>query len=78
MLRAVRTQLWTPGLEPNVFNKPSKEKIQRCRYRTDKGCAQPWFRGNHDGMILVAGDGDYVPLAEEVKRLGKLVMVQFF
>jgi uncharacterized LabA/DUF88 family protein len=29
-------------------------------------------------MILVAGDGDYVPLLDEVKRLGKISVVVFF
>jgi uncharacterized LabA/DUF88 family protein len=28
--------------------------------------------------VLIAGDGDYVPLLEEVKRLGKVVYVVFF
>lgn len=36
------------------------------------------FRNNYDAAVLVAGDGDYVPLVEEVKRLGKLVYVFFF
>jgi uncharacterized LabA/DUF88 family protein len=33
---------------------------------------------NYDVACLVAGDGDYVPLVEEVKRLGKVVYVAFF
>lgn len=32
-------------------------------------------RDNYDVAILIAGDGDFVPLVEEVKRLGKLVYV---
>lgn len=36
------------------------------------------FLGNYDAAVLVAGDADYVPLVEEVKRLGKLVHVAFF
>jgi hypothetical protein len=28
--------------------------------------------------VLVAGDADYIPLVEAVKRLGKLVWVGFF
>jgi uncharacterized LabA/DUF88 family protein len=34
-------------------------------------------RRNFDTAMLVAGDGDYVPLVEEVKRLGKRVHVHF-
>lgn len=36
------------------------------------------FRGNYDAAILISGDGDYVPVVEEVKRLGKRVHVAFF
>ena len=36
------------------------------------------FSDNYDIAILVAGDADYVPLIEEVQRLGKLVYVTFF
>jgi len=36
------------------------------------------FFDNYDDAVLVAGDGDYVPLIQEVKRLGKNVFVSFF
>lgn len=36
------------------------------------------FRDNFDVALRFAGDGDYVPLVEEVKRLGKPVHVCFF
>jgi uncharacterized LabA/DUF88 family protein len=35
------------------------------------------FREHFDAVLLVAGDGDYVPLVEEVKRAGKQVYVAF-
>jgi uncharacterized LabA/DUF88 family protein len=36
------------------------------------------FRGNYDVALLFAGDGDYAPLVDEVKRLGKVVHLCFF
>jgi NYN domain len=36
------------------------------------------FRNNYDVAVLVAGDGDYVPVVEEIKRMGKIVVVCFF
>lgn len=36
------------------------------------------YRDNFDAAVLVAGDADFVPLVEEVKRLGKQVFVLFF
>ena len=35
------------------------------------------YRTNYDVAVLFAGDGDYVPLVEEVKRLGKVVYIMF-
>jgi uncharacterized LabA/DUF88 family protein len=36
------------------------------------------FLGNYDVAVLFAGDGDYVPLVNEVKRMGKVVYLAFF
>jgi uncharacterized LabA/DUF88 family protein len=36
------------------------------------------FLNNYDVAVLVAGDGDYRPVVEEVKRLGKWVILVFF
>jgi uncharacterized LabA/DUF88 family protein len=36
------------------------------------------FLDNYDVAVLVAGDGDYLPLVREVQRLGKRVYVAFF
>lgn len=36
------------------------------------------FSGHFDTAILVAGDGDYVPLVNEVKRHGRRVVLAFF
>ena len=36
------------------------------------------YHGNYDVAVLWAGDEDYVPLVNEVKRMGKAVYVVFF
>ena len=36
------------------------------------------FRDHYGTAVLIAGDGDYIPLIEEVKRCGKRVCVGFF
>lgn len=36
------------------------------------------YKDSYDAAVLIAGDGDYVPLVEDVKRLGKQVYVVFF
>ena len=36
------------------------------------------YHDNYEVAVLVAGDEDYVPLAQEIKRTGKQVAVWFF
>jgi uncharacterized LabA/DUF88 family protein len=36
------------------------------------------FMNNYDAALLVAADADYIPLVEQVKRLGKVVYGSFF
>lgn len=36
------------------------------------------FFDHYDIAILIAGDGDYLPLVEEIKRLGKRLHIGFF
>ena len=36
------------------------------------------YQAHYDAAVLFAGDGDYVPLTQKVKRQGKNVVVCFF
>ena len=36
------------------------------------------YRDDYDVAFLVCGDGDYVPVVEEIKNAGKRVVVAFF
>jgi uncharacterized LabA/DUF88 family protein len=36
------------------------------------------FLNNYDATVLIAGDADYIPMINEVKRIGKSVYVIFF
>ena len=36
------------------------------------------YNDNFDVAVLVAGDGDYIPLISEIKRLGKVIYLVFF
>jgi uncharacterized LabA/DUF88 family protein len=75
---AVREALRSLGFEPRVFKREVKGKPSKgvdIALATDLlGHA---FRDNFDAAVLIAGDGDYVPMVEEVKRLGKRVYVSF-
>jgi uncharacterized LabA/DUF88 family protein len=74
----VREQIWRIGFQPEVFKRPSGErKAKGVDIALTKDMLSNAFQDNYDVAVLVAGDGDYVPLVEEVKRLGKLVYLMF-
>jgi uncharacterized LabA/DUF88 family protein len=77
-IAAVRAGLRKIGFEPRVFKREVKGRPSKgvdIALATDLlGHA---FRNNLDAAVLLAGDGDYVPMVEEVKRLGKRVYVAF-
>src|SRR5215217_9628708 len=75
----VRSKLWHIGFQPVVFKKPKNRRATKgvdIALTTD--LLSNAYRENYDVAVLIAGDGDYVPLIEEVKRLGKIVHVAFF
>jgi len=78
-LKSVRLRLRALGFQPEVFVKPDKtRKAKGVDIALTKDVLSHAFRDNYDTAVLIAGDGDYVPLVEEVKRLGKVVCVAFF
>ncbi len=76
---SVEEALWRLDFQPEVFkkNKP-KEKAKGVDITLTKDVLSHAFLDNYDIAVLVPGDGDYVPLVNEVKRLGKQVCVAFF
>jgi uncharacterized LabA/DUF88 family protein len=76
---AVRRALWELGFHPEVFKKTKQDqKAKGVDIALAKDFLSNAYNDNYDVAVLVAGDGDYIPLVEEVKRLGKVVYVAFF
>ena len=67
------------GFEPNVFKKSQRQKKTKAvdiKLTVDiLGYAS---RGVCSTIVLVAGDGDYVPLVKEVKKFGCVVVLLYF
>jgi uncharacterized LabA/DUF88 family protein len=78
-IKLVEQSLWGNGFLAKVFK---KQKPQTKSKGMDIGLATDFisnaFFNNYDVAVLIAGDADYIPMVNEVKRLGKLVYVIFF
>jgi len=75
----IRGALWRLGFSPSVFRKDKGTKRAKgVDVTLTKDVLSHAYQDNYDVAFLVAGDGDYVPLAEEVKRRGKILFVAFF
>jgi hypothetical protein len=67
------------GFSPVVLKKDKRQaRTKGVDIALSKDVLSHAFLDNYDVAILVAGDGDYVPLVSELKRLGKIVSVAFF
>jgi len=78
-LVSARDRLRAIGFDPQVFKKLSgTAKSKGVDITLTKDMLSHAFQNHYDRALLVAGDGDYIPLVQEVKRLGKLVSVMFF
>lgn len=74
----VRRSIWKLGFDPQVFKKSKRHKSKGVDIALAKDMLSHAFLGHYEVAVLMAGDGDYVPLVEEIKRLGKPVFVWFF
>jgi uncharacterized LabA/DUF88 family protein len=70
--------LWELGFTPKVFTKPDgdrKSKAVDIAFTTD--VLSHAYQDNYDAAFLIAGDEDYVPLIDELKHHGRVVIVGF-
>lgn len=64
------------GFSPEVFKKNKKsDKAKGVDIALTIGMLSHAYMNNYDVAVLYSGDGDYVPVVEEVKRTGKSVFV---
>lgn len=67
------------GFQPIVFKRPKNAKQSKgVDITLTKDMLVHAFNNNYDVAVLVSGDGDYVPVVEELKRMGKSVYLLFF
>jgi len=77
-IQEVRRLLWSLKLQPEVFKRAKGGKSKGVDIALTKDMLAHAFFNHYDVAVLMSGDGDYVPLVDEVKRLGKVVCVAAF
>ncbi|MFQ6028863.1 MAG: NYN domain-containing protein [Dehalococcoidia bacterium] len=65
-------------LYPKVFKKPRGCKAKGVDIQMTVDILTHTYQDNVDVIYLLSGDGDYIPLIEEVMRMGKQVYVAAF
>ena len=76
-INAVRDELLHENFTPVVFKKKQK-RSKAVDVSLTKDLLVNAYLNNYDIAVLVAGDGDYVPVVQEIKRIGKRVVIAFF
>jgi NYN domain len=77
-IKSVKEALFELRFTPKVFKRTKTRRSKAVDISLATDMLGHAYRGDYDVAVLFAGDGDYVPLVEEVKRLGKNVRVAFF
>jgi hypothetical protein len=77
-IRRIREALFELGFTPKVFKRSKTRGSKAVDITLATDMLAHGYRDNYDVAFLLGGDGDYVPLVEEVKRLGKVVYCSFF
>ena len=77
-LADVRGRLWDLRFAPRVFQKLSGTKSKGVDITLTLDMLSHAFQDHYDVAVVLAGDGDYAPLVEQVKRFGKSVILRFF
>jgi uncharacterized LabA/DUF88 family protein len=74
----VRGALRKMGFMPRVFHKAKGKRSKRVDITLATDALSNAHLGNYDIAVLMTGDEDYIPLVQEIQRMGKLVVVAFF
>ncbi len=78
-ITAAREVVRRRGFEPKIFKRNSSQRQSKgvdIALATDMLAHA--FQAHYEVAVLVAGDADYLPLVEQVKRLGRSLHVWFF
>jgi hypothetical protein len=80
VIEKVRSDLRDLEFDPTVFKRPGdpKRKSKGVDISLSTDMLSNAFMNNYDVAVLAAGDADYLPLVNQVKRLGKVVYVTFY
>jgi uncharacterized LabA/DUF88 family protein len=74
----VQAELRHLNFTPRVFKKPISQRTKGVDIMLTKDLLSNAFLDNYDVALLLTGDADYVPVIEEIQRLGKSVVVLFY
>jgi len=78
-LQSIEESLWHMGFTPKVFKKEKKEaKAKAVDIALTTDMLSHAFGNHYSAAVLVTGDGDFLPVVEQVKRAGKTVIVAAF
>lgn len=76
---SVEDRIWNLGFAPKVFRKSKSVQKTTCvDFSISAEMLAAAYKDQFDVVEIWTGDADYIPLIEEVKRCGKVVVCCFF
>src|SRR5262249_52921478 len=66
------------GFQPSVFKKTADGRSKGVDITLARDLLAHAYLDNYDVAVVVANDGDYLPLVEEAQRRGRIIIVAAF
>lgn len=76
-IKRARQVLHSLAFKPTVLKRTTAGKMKGVDLSLATDVLGNAYRGNFEAAIIATGDGDFVPVVEELQRLGKIVYVIF-
>ena len=73
----VRDQLQSIHFSADVFKKPQGSPSKGVDIALTRDLLTNAFLDNYDIAVIVTGDADFIPVIQEIRRLGKYVILAF-
>jgi uncharacterized LabA/DUF88 family protein len=77
LVEDVKREIKRVGFMPRVFKKPAGKRAKRVDIMLATEALSNAHLRNYDVALLITGDEDYVPLVEEIQRMGRYVIIGF-
>ena len=74
-IKSLKNKVWRCHFDPHVFKKEKDGRSKQVDISLTTDLLSNAYRDRYDVAVVISGDGDFIPVLSEVRRLGKQVIL---